>query len=60
MITLTVRDEVRAYNAKPPGERFFGLVQPTDTEQELNGYLLRRPRRDDRITDPEILSQLPR
>jgi hypothetical protein len=47
LIRARVHQEVRAYNAKPPGERFFGLVQPTDTERELNGYLLRRPRRID-------------
>jgi hypothetical protein len=47
LIRARVHQEVRTYNAKPPGDRFFGLVQPTDTEQELNGYRLRRPRRID-------------
>jgi hypothetical protein len=47
LIRARVHQEVRAYNAKPPGGRFLGLVQPTGAEQELNGRLRRRPRRID-------------
>jgi hypothetical protein len=47
LIRARVHQEVRAYNAKPAGDRFFGLVQPTDTERELNGYRLRRARQID-------------
>ena len=30
-----------------PGERFNGLVRPTDAEEDANGYRLRKPRRLD-------------
>ena len=43
MITRRVRQEVEAFNADV-GSRFEGLVQPCDTEVELNGYRLREPR----------------
>jgi hypothetical protein len=39
-----VREEVARYNAEQ-GDLFIGLVQPTDAEQELNGWRLRAPRR---------------
>lgn len=38
-----VYEEVRAFNLAQP-EHFRGLIQPTDTEQELNGYRLRKRR----------------
>jgi hypothetical protein len=49
LITARVHQEVRAHNAQAAtGQgRFFGLVQPDDTERELNGYRLRTPRRID-------------
>lgn len=42
LIRARVFEEVRVYNAAPP-ERFLGLVQPSDTERELNGYKFREP-----------------
>ena len=46
LIRSRVYQEVTEYNAKQPGY-FRGLVQPTDAEQTLNGYRLRRARRLD-------------
>lgn len=43
LICHRVREEVARYNAHPV-PRFNGLVQPTDAEQTLNGYVLREPR----------------
>ena len=50
--TITVRElirsrvyqEVKDFNTQQP-EFFKGLVQPTETEQTLNGYKLRKPRK---------------
>lgn len=49
LITARVHQEVRVHNAKVIGarDRFVGLVQPEETERELNGYRLREPRRVD-------------
>lgn len=49
LIRERVHQEVRAYNAQVNTGmgRFFGLVQPSDTERELNGYRMRKPRRID-------------
>ena len=44
VITRRVREEVSDFNSKTAEEMFRGLVQPTDTDAELNGYKLRRPR----------------
>lgn len=52
--TITVRDlirgrvyqEVQDYNTKQP-ETFRGLVQPTDAEQTLNGFKLKKRREID-------------
>jgi hypothetical protein len=44
LIRTRVREEVARYNAEQ-GDLFIGLVQPTDAEQELNGWRLRAPRR---------------
>ena len=44
LIRARVRQEVEAHNRSLP-ERFAGLVQPTDTERDLNGYRFRKPRR---------------
>lgn len=44
LIRSRVYQEVKDFNAKQP-EVFTGLVQPTETEQTLNGYKLRKPRK---------------
>jgi hypothetical protein len=46
LVRLRVREEVARYNASRP-DHFRGLVQPTDTELTLNGYLVRDRRRLD-------------
>ena len=43
LICHRVREEVARYNARPV-VRFNGLVQPTDAERTLNGYVLYVPR----------------
>jgi hypothetical protein len=43
LIRSRVYQEVQDYNLHQP-ERFRGLVQPTDAEQSLNGYKLKKPR----------------
>lgn len=43
LIRSRVFQEVQDHNRKDQRQVFHGLVQPTDTEQELNGYRLRRP-----------------
>ena len=43
LIRFRVREEAARYNADPV-TRFAGLVQPTDAEATLNGYVLTRPR----------------
>ncbi len=43
VIEQRVRQEVRKFNdARKEKELFSGLVQPRDTEQELNGYRLKK------------------
>jgi len=62
LISARVRQEVRVHNAKLVGarDRFVGLVQPEETERELNGertgYRLKRPRLvdGDRQTDAAV------
>jgi hypothetical protein len=44
LIELRVRDEVARFNADEQILLFQGLVQPTDTERELNGFRLRKRR----------------
>jgi hypothetical protein len=46
LVRLRVREEVARHNASP-GHHFRGLVKPTDSETELNGYRLRTARRLD-------------
>jgi hypothetical protein len=46
LIRSRVYQEVTEYNARATGH-FRGLVQPTDAEQQLNGYHLRAGRRID-------------
>ena len=43
LIRSRVYQEVKDYNAKQP-EYFRGLVQPTEAEQTLNGYRLKKRR----------------
>lgn len=46
LIRERVYQEVKDYNAKQP-DTFRGLVQPTDAEQTLNGYKLKKRRQID-------------
>ncbi len=46
LIRFRVREEVARHNASP-APRFNGLVQPSDAEAHLNGYVLPRTRRLD-------------
>ena len=47
IIERRVRMEVQTFNEQQDQQVFQGLVQPTDTERELNGYRLRKPRKID-------------
>jgi hypothetical protein len=49
LIRLRVWHEVEEYNRRRP-DTFRGLVQPTDSERTLNGYLLKQPRTIDAST----------
>lgn len=46
LVRFRVREEVARHNSQP-APVFRGLVQPTDSEVELNGYRLREPRKLD-------------
>jgi hypothetical protein len=46
LIRFRVREEVARHNASP-APRFNGLVQPSEAEAHLNGYVLPRVRRLD-------------
>jgi hypothetical protein len=46
LIRSRVYQEVQDYNRRLP-ECFKGLVQPTDTEETLNGFKLKKPRHID-------------
>jgi hypothetical protein len=46
LIRQRVRQEVAKFNAQRP-EVFQGLIQPTETETELNGYRLKKFRKLD-------------
>lgn len=43
IVRLRVREEVARHNASP-ARHFRGLVQPSETEVELNGYRLKKVR----------------
>lgn len=43
LITQRIREEVDKYNNRKH-EIFFGLVRPSDAEEKLNGYKLRKPK----------------
>ena len=47
IIERRVRMEVQTFNEQQDQQVFRGLVQPTDTERELNGYRLKKPRKID-------------
>ncbi len=47
LIRSRVYQEVKDYNTKRNQTHFGGLVQPTDTEKELNGYRFKQPRQVD-------------
>lgn len=53
LIALRVRAEVRRYNNEN-GDRFYGLVQPSDLEQMLNGPAVRRFRPIDADRQVEV------
>ena len=44
LIRSRVHQEVKDYNAKKASNMFRGLIQPTDTETDLNGYKFKKPR----------------
>ncbi|MEO0396767.1 MAG: hypothetical protein AAF243_12385 [Cyanobacteria bacterium P01_A01_bin.137] len=44
LIRSRVYQEVKDFNTQQP-EFFRGLIQPTETEQTLNGYKLHKPRK---------------
>jgi len=46
LIRSRVFQEVKDFNARQ-SSRFNGLVQPTDTERELNGYRIKKGRKID-------------
>jgi hypothetical protein len=47
IIERRVRMEVQTFNEQQDQQVFRGLVQPRDTERELNGYRLKKPRKID-------------
>ncbi|MCB9867389.1 MAG: hypothetical protein H6816_12250 [Phycisphaerales bacterium] len=47
LIRSRVFQDVKDHNVKRNQTRFSGLVQPTEAEQELNGYRLKHPRQVD-------------
>jgi hypothetical protein len=47
VVELRVRGEVARFNEDDGADIFRGLVQPTDTEQQLNGFKLKKRRRLD-------------
>ena len=53
LIALRVRAEVRRYNNEH-GDRFYGLVQPSDLEQMVNGPAVRRFRPIDADRQVEV------
>lgn len=53
LIALRVRAEVRRYNNEH-GDRFYGLIQPSDLEQMLNGPAVRRFRPIDADRQVEV------
>lgn len=44
VIEERVRQEVQKFNDAKSGKLFSGLVQPKNTEKELNGYRLKKPK----------------
>ncbi|GAT68945.1 hypothetical protein PS9374_04610 [Planomonospora sphaerica] len=56
LVRLRVREEVARHNADP-SVRVTGLVRPTDTETELNGYRMGAKRRIDGEKQAEAAEQ---
>ena len=54
VIEQRVRQEVQKFNDAQKKELFSGLVQPRDTEQELNGYRFRKDKKIDADEQVEI------
>jgi len=53
LVRFRVREEVARHNSEP-SPVFRGLVQPADSEVELNGYRLREPRKLDWEKQAEV------
>lgn len=56
LVRLRVREEVARFNAQE-GTGFRGLVQPVETETELNGYRLPKKRRIDWERQADVAEQ---
>jgi len=54
IIRERVRHEVENYNARTAEYNFIGLVQPTESEIELNGYKLKKGRQVDATKQIEV------
>lgn len=54
VIEQRVRQEVQKFNDATRNKLFSGLVQPRDTEKELNGYRLRKKKKIDADQQVEI------
>ncbi|WP_308365294.1 MULTISPECIES: hypothetical protein [unclassified Microbulbifer] len=53
LIEVRVQTEVEHYNASAR-QKFMGLIQPSDSERDLNGYRVRRNRRVDVDAQQEV------
>lgn len=54
IIRERVKHEVEIYNARTADSNFMGLVQPTESEVELNGYKLKKGRQVNAIKQIEV------
>jgi len=54
IISERVRHEVENYNARTAESNFIGLIQPTESEIELNGYKLKKGRQVDATKQIEV------
>jgi len=57
LIRSRVYQEVKDHNDQANQTEFRGLVQPTDTEQTLNGFRLKKPRQIDWKEQFEIATE---
>lgn len=53
LIEVRVQTEVERYNASAK-ENFMGLIQPSNSEQALNGYRMRKNRKVDMLAQQEV------